>query len=187
MSYTRRMARSVFAVVLGVLLAAPAGAITVAPLTFTELVHASALVLYVRVSDVRGQWTEDRQGIESVVTADVLSVFKGSPGATVTLTLPGGQVGRYRNVLPGAPSLSTGDLAVVFLTARGPRLPITTGLTQGVYRVTVDARTGVVVAPPILDGAGDGNSRIVRGDPQRKPMGLAAFEAAVKTAGEATR
>ena len=100
------MARSLLAALICLLLASPAGAITVAPMDFVDLVQGSAAVIYARVKDVRGQWTANRQGIESLVTVDVLSAFKGAPGDTLTLTMPGGQVGRFVNVLPGAPSFS---------------------------------------------------------------------------------
>ncbi len=159
-------------------LVAPAGAITVAPLSFEELVNESTAVIYGRVSDVQGQWSADRRSIESRITVDVVGRFKGSPGETITFTVPGGQVGRYLNLIPGAPSFARGDRAVLFLTSRGPRLPTPTGFTQGIYRVTVDSRTGsALVVPPVLETA---DRRIVRGDPRRKPVSMAVFEAAVR-------
>ena len=98
-------------------------------------------------------------------------------GDTIAFTVPGGQVGRYLNVIPGAPVFAAGDLAVFFLTAQGPRLPVTTGLTQGIYRVQRDAASGaMLVMPPISDTAG----RVVRGDVRRKPVSLAAFEGSVR-------
>ena len=64
-----------------------------------------------------------------------------------------------------------------FLTAQGPRLPVTTGLTQGIYRVQRDASSGeMLVVPPVRRRAG----RIVRGDVRRKPVSLAAFEGSVR-------
>jgi len=91
--------------------------------------------------------------------------------------VPGGQVGRYLNVIPGAPSFAPGDLAVFFLTAQGPRLPVTTGLTQGIYRVQRDISSGeMLVVPPVIDVAG----RVVRGDVRRKPVSLSAFEGTVR-------
>jgi hypothetical protein len=166
-------------------LVAPAGAITVAPLSFDELVNESTAVIYGRVSDVQGQWSDDRRGIESLVTVEVVGRFKGSPGETMTFTVPGGQLGRYMNVIPGAPSFARGDRAVLFLTSRGPRLPTTTGFTQGIYRVTVDSRTGsALVVPPEVETA---DRRIVRGDPKRKPVPLATFEAAVRAVRQVAR
>jgi hypothetical protein len=160
-------------------LAIPGYATTVIPLSFEQLVNESQSVVYGRVSDVRAQWTDDRRFIESVVTVEVLRGMKGDVRESVAFTVPGGQVGRYLNVIPGAPSFVRGDLAVFFLTARGARLPVTTGLTQGIYRAQRDAASGeILVVPPITEGTG----RIVRGDPQRKPASLAVFEGSVRAA-----
>src|SRR5262245_60829919 len=113
-------------------LASRSFAATVAPLSFEQLVNESAVVVYGRRGRVRAQWTDDRRFIESVVSIEVLRGMKGSARETIAFTVPGGQVGRYLNVIPGAPSFAPGDLAVVFLTSHGPRLPVTTGFTQGI-------------------------------------------------------
>lgn len=176
--YNQQMLRSFWIALIWGVFVARAGAVTVAPLSFDELVNESTTVVYGRVSEVRGQWSDDRRRIDSFVTIEVFGRYKGSPGDTLTFTVPGGQVGRYLNLVPGAPSFTPGDRAVLFLTSRGPRLPITTGFTQGIYRVTVDARTRTaVVVPPAIDTA---DRRIVRGDVMRKPVPLASFEAAVR-------
>ena len=179
------MRRSVIALLLFLPLAAQLHAITFVPLSFSELVTASSAVVYARVSDVKGQWTDDRHGIESVVTLSVIDAFKGTPGDRLVMVVPGGQAGRFINMIPGAPVLAVGDMVVAFVTDRGARLPTATGLTQGVFRVTRDAATGVVVVPPMIEGAGPG--RIVRGDPQRRALSLPAFAAAVRGVHEAAR
>jgi hypothetical protein len=172
------MRRSVLVALFCSLFIASAGAVTVVPLSFEQLVNESAAVVYGRVLDVRSQWTDDRRFIESVVSIEVLRGMKGGAGETIAFTVPGGQVGRYRNVIPGAPQFVPGELAVFFLTMQGPRLPVTTGLTQGIYRVQRDARSGdLLVIPPVLDAPG----KIVRGDVRRKPASLSAFEASVRT------
>jgi hypothetical protein len=171
------MLRVFLAACCGVALATTAFATTFQPLSFEQLVGGSSLVVYGRVIDVRAQWTDDRRFIESVVALEVLKGMKGGTGQTVTFTVPGGQVGRYINVIPGAPVFTAGDLAVVFLTSRGARLPVTTGLTQGVYRVQRDAGSGnYLVVPPALESSG----RIMRGDVRRKPVSLATFESSVR-------
>ena len=158
----------------------PTRAVSVVPLSFEELVRQSSTVVYARVLEVRGQWTDDRRRIDSLVTIAVIKGLKGTSATELTLTVPGGQVGRYLNLIPGAPSLSRGDLAVLFLTARGARLPVTTGFTQGIYRVSHDDVSGAaLVMPPAVESAAQ---PIVRGDRRRKPVSLAAFEAAVRTA-----
>lgn len=178
------MPRSSWILLMFAALVAPAGAVTVAPLSFDELVNDSTTVVYGRVSDVHGQWSDDRRRIDSLVTIEVVDRYKGSPAATLTFTVPGGQVGRYRNLVPGAPSFARGDLAVLFLTSRGPRLPVTTGFTQGIYRVTLDARGAALVLPPAVETT---DRRIVRGDVMRKPVPLASFEAAVRAVKQVSR
>lgn len=156
---------------------APALATTFAPLSFEQLVDASSMIVYGRVTAVRSQWTDDRRYIESTVSLEVISGMKGRVTDTISFVVPGGQVGRYLNVIPGAPVFAPGDLAVVFLTARGARLPITTGLTQGVYRVQRDGAGQVRVSAPAVGPDG----RIVRGDVNRKLMSLPAFETTVRS------
>lgn len=185
MSYTRRMRRSLLTVLLAVLAAVPTRAVTVVPLSFEELVRQSSSVVYARVVDVHGQWSDDRRRIDSLVTVEVIKGLKGTATAELTVTVPGGQVGRYVNLMPGAPTFARGDLAVLFLTARGPRLPVTTGFTQGIYRVQRDTNSGAtLVAPPAVEPAG---APIVRGDRRRQPVSLAAFELAVRAAQDSAR
>jgi len=170
------MRRFVSSVLIFFCLAIPLSATTVVPLSFEQIVNESQSVVYGRVSDVRAQWTADRRFIESVVTIEILRGMKGTARESIAFTVPGGRVGRYLNVIPGAPSFAAGDTAVFFLTAQGARLPVTTGLTQGIYRVQRDAASGeILVVPPVVEAG-----RIVRGDRRRKPVQLAVFESAVR-------
>lgn len=169
--------RLFIAACLGIALSTTAFATTFLPLSFEQLVDASAIVVYGRVADVRAQWSDDHRFIESVVSLDVFKGIKGAARETISFSVPGGQVGRYINVMPGAPVFTTGDLAVVFLTSRGARLPVTTGLMQGVYRVQRDDVGELLVVPPALEASG----RIVRGDVRRKPVRLSTFESTVRT------
>lgn len=167
------MRRSFVTAVLFFVCSLTAGAVTVAPLTFEQLVNNSAAVVLARITDVRGEFVAGGRGIESVITVDVLKGIKGAAVETMQFTVPGGRAGRYLNLIPGAPTFAAGDVAVVFLSSRGARLPVTTGLTQGIYRV----RAGMVMPPAI-----EGGTQAGRGDAQRKPVSLAAFEASVRAA-----
>jgi hypothetical protein len=172
-----RLSSILLAALLG---AAPLHAITVTPLTFEQLVQESTAVVYARVAQVRGQWTADRRGIESLITLEALRYLKGDLGETVGIRLPGGEAGGLINVLPGAPVLHEGDLVVLFLESRGPSIPIPVGLTQGVFRVAVDGRTGVaLVTPPPLKASAAG--RVVRGAVDRRALSLDAFAAEVRS------
>jgi hypothetical protein len=177
MSYVQTVRRSAGAAIAALLLSGSLRAATFVPMSFSELVTASSTIVYGRVADVRGQWTTDRSGIESVVTLEVMTTLKGSSASAVTFVVPGGQAGRFVNVLPGLPTFSAGDLAVVFLTSRGVRLPGPTGSSQGVFRAAMDSTTGaVLVRPPVVGTA----APIVRGDSNRRTMTLAAFASAVR-------
>ena len=145
-------------------------ATVIVPADFAEMVAASQLVVRGRVVAVRSQMVGDRRTIESVVTVSVDDAIKGAPGSTVVVRVPGGQVGRYQRFMVGAPSFAQGEELVLFLTGRPPAIPMPFGLSQGVYRVSrgVDGRA-LVAAPLLAEG------RIVRGDPARRPLEVAAF------------
>ena len=149
-------------------LVTPSLAVTVAPLTFEQLVHQSAAVVFGRVVDVRGDFTDDRRAIQSVVTVEVLRGIKGRSGQTLSFTVPGGRAGRYLNVIPGGPVFSPGDLAVFFVSSRGARLPVTTGFTQGIFRVQRGAANQLIVN-------------------QKAPVPLSTFEASVRAIVDAAR
>jgi hypothetical protein len=165
--------------------AASAHAITVAPLSFRQLVDEASVVVYGRVAEVRGQWTDDRQGIDSLVRLDALQVIKGRAGEQITFRTPGGEAGGRIHLLPGAPSFHEGDLVLVFLGAAGAAYPTIVGLTQGVFRVMPHPANGslMVVAPPV-ETARQAPGPIARGDARRRPMTLEAFGAEVRASME---
>jgi hypothetical protein len=167
-------------VLIAVALAAPAHALTQTPVTFEQIVEEATAVVYARVAEVRGRWTSDRRAIESIVSLDALRYFKGDLGEHVAIRLPGGEAGGFVNVLPGAPVLREGDLVVLFLGSKGPAMPSILGLTQGVFRVAVDARAGTaLVTPPPLKGSAAG--RVIRGAADRRALTLDAFAIEVAT------
>ena len=110
-------------------------ATTVIPASLEEIVEGSQLIVHGRVIDVQARTTADRRSIFSLVTVAVDEAVKGSPGRAVTFRVPGGQIGRYRRVIVGAPEFATGDEVVVFLRGGGAAVPTLFGLGQGVYKV----------------------------------------------------
>ena len=152
-------------------------AMVVLPAEFNEMVAASQTIVQGRIVDVRSYETAGRRTIESLVTVQVVDAIKGQPGGTAYFKLPGGQVGRYRRVMVGAPQFAPGDEVVLFLKGSAPAVPMPFGLTQGVYRVSRDVSGRAMVMPAVAGGTG----RIVRGDPARSPLELAAFTSMVRT------
>jgi len=168
-----------------VLVTSLASATVLVPAEFTEIVGGSEIIAYARVVDVRPEWADGRRWIDSIVTAEVVSYLKGGSDDTITFKVPGGQLGRYRSVVVGAPVFARGDEAVLFLKTRGDELPDIFGLNQGVFRVRVDTRTGqrMVVPPPVMMTApGDEAQPITRGALDRRPLAFEAFGARVRAA-----
>ncbi len=167
-----------------VALGVPISALTVKPLSFVELVQESSVVVHGRVAEVRGQWTSDRHGIESLVVVEVASYLKGDLGDQITVRVPGGRAGGFVNIIPGAPRFAEGDRVMLFLKTSGPSVPVITGTSQGAYRLRTDTATGAtLVVPPVIEGT---TPPTPRGDLSRRPLSLAAFAAAVRNA-EAAR
>jgi hypothetical protein len=170
-------------IVLLVMCAREIRATVLVPAEFHEIVAGSQIIVYGRVASVRAEWSDDRSRIETIVTVTPGSYLKGGPGNTVTFRVPGGQIGRYRNVMIGAPQFQPGEEAVLFLAASGPSIAHIFGLSQGLYRVKADSRTGQrVVIPPVLVSNADTAQPIVRGDANRRQLSLDDFAATVRQA-----
>ena len=129
------------AAILCLVIVPPAGATTILPAEFADVVNGSQLIVYGRVVDVRSEMTAGRRSIHSFVTVHVEQALKGSPGATVVFRIPQGEVGRYRRIVVGAPEFAVGEEVMVFLTAQAPAVPTVFGLNQGVRRLRGDTAT----------------------------------------------
>jgi len=173
--------RTAIASIVMIVFTAAAQATVVIPADLGELARDARAIVRGRVSTVATRWTEDRRGVETIVTLEVESALKGTAGSLVQFRVPGGDLGRYRSVTVGAPTFSVDEHVVVFLGATGPMVPYILGLNQGVFRVVraADARDFVVTPPPLLPST-SGSMRIVRGDPSRQPAPLAEFEQRVR-------
>ncbi len=173
---------ALLSVVAAVGLGVQVAAMVVVPTDLVELTRGSHMIVRGRVTGLDAQWTDDHRRIETVVTLQVAESLKGDPGGQVVFRVPGGQLGRYRSVMPGAPSFRTGEEVVLFLGGAAPALPHLLGLSQGVYRVADDRETGrrVVIPPPLVASA-DRVVQVRRGDPSRRPPTVEQFTAEVRT------
>src|SRR4051812_37295364 len=171
--------RKTLAVIALVLAAAAAPAATVLmPTDLGALARDARTIARGRVVAVEGRWTDDRRTIETLVTLDAEEYLKGALGAEVQFRVPGGNFGRYRNIVVGAPQFAVGQQAIVFLGARGPSVPYVLGLSQGVFRIGAAADGSPVVTPPAVLPSPVGP--VVRGSVARQPAPLAAFERNVR-------
>lgn len=171
---------SALAVLLCLLSATSARATVYVATDFPTLVAEARAIVVGRVVALESRWTDGRHGIETLVTVEVEQSLKGDPGTSVTLRTPGGQMGPYLSIMPGAPRFNEGDEVVLFLTGDGPALPHVLGLAQGVFRIAVDAAGRRVVVPEMLAAASLTPTPVVRGDLARRPAPLDRFAAEVK-------
>ena len=152
---------------------AVASATSFIPTDVSELAREARAIARGRVVAVEPRWSDDRRRIDTLVTLETERFLKGGLGSTVQFVVPGGRLGRYRSIVVGAPRFEPGERVIVFLAGSVPSLPHVIGLSQGLFRVVQETDGWKVTPPPVLAG---GDTRIVRGDPARRPMALDVFE-----------
>jgi hypothetical protein len=173
--------RILLSVSLAAALAVNVHATVLVPADVGELSREAVAIVRGRVVALDARWTDDRRGIDTIVTLEVERYLKGSFGSTLQFRVPGGELGRFRSVFVGAPAFTVDEHVVIFLGARGPTVPYILGFSQGVYRVVpAPDASGWVVTPPAMFPATAGTTRVVRGDASRKPVALADFETRVR-------
>jgi hypothetical protein len=148
------------------------------PADLGELSRDAWAIARGRIVAVDAQWTDGRRTIETIVTLEPDAYLKGQSGSTVQFRVPGGVLGRFRNIVVGAPRFAVGQRVIVFLGARGPTVPYVLGLSQGVFRLTQSTAGEWMVSPsailPTMQGP------IVRGSLALGPSPLADFERQVR-------
>jgi hypothetical protein len=179
--YKLRTMRRLLAIALLVAVPAALRATVLVPIEFRELVTISSTIVHGRVVDVRADWVDGRRAIDTFLTIEADEYFKGGPGGTVVVRVPGGQMGRYKTIFVGAPEFQRGDEVVLFLRGNPARGAFIVGLSQGAFRVAPD-RTGrrVVTSPVLMGKTNDLAEAVVRGDITRRPLAVDAFRDLVK-------
>ena len=174
--------RALVFLLLFMVLGVPAMATVLIPADLGELSRDALAIARGRVAALDAQWTEDRGTIETIVTLEVDNYLKGSLGSTLRFRVPGGELGRFRSVVVGAPSFAVDQRVVVFLGARGPSVPHLLGMSQGVFRLSraSDNSGWLVTSPVILPAPAGASTRVVRGDPARRALALGDFEQTVR-------
>src|SRR5262245_13030502 len=140
--------------IIALLAAVPAAAraTVLVPIEFRQLVTIASAIVHGRVVDVRADWVEGRRAFDTFLTIEADEYFKGGPGGTVLVRVPGGQIGRYRTIFVGAPEFQRGDEVVLFLRGNLTRGAVIVGLSQGAFRVAPDRTGRRVVTSPVLIG-----------------------------------
>src|SRR5262249_56223090 len=105
------MRKSPVIIALVLALSAGARATVLVPADLGELTNDARAIARGRVVAVDARWTDDRRTIETIVTLEFESYLKWQFGSDVRFSVPGGTLGRYRNIVVGAPQFAIGQLA----------------------------------------------------------------------------
>jgi hypothetical protein len=155
-----------------------ASATVLVPTDLGELSRDARAIARGRIVAVDAQWTEGRRTIETMVTLQTETYLKGQLGDTVQFRVPGGVLGRFRNIVIGAPQFLVGQRVIVFLGAQGPTIPYVLGLNQGVFRLVQSDEGNWIVTPPEILPTMQGP--IVRGNLSLRRATMADFERDVR-------
>lgn len=144
----------------------------VAPVDLSQLVRDAHTVVFGRVADVSCVHVAGRFS-DSLVTLTPVTVLKGEVGSAVVFRVPGGESGRFRTVVVGAPVLDEGDEVVVFLAGDPPRVPHLVGFSQGLLPVIRDdAGRAILLVPPAAPSPGE---RVTTGGGAARVMTVPTF------------
>src|SRR5207249_10664339 len=91
---------------LALMLAIPAQATVLVGADLGELSRDAIAIARGRVVAVDARWAEGRRTIVTIVTLDVERYLKGSLGDSLEFRVPGGELGRLRRVVVGAPEVA---------------------------------------------------------------------------------
>ncbi|BDG07000.1 hypothetical protein [Anaeromyxobacter paludicola] len=162
-------------VALGVLLAVPAlGAVAVQQ-SVESLARGSDAVVRGTVTKRSAHWEGGR--IFTDVEVQVAEVWRGRTPAKVTVSVPGGEVGKLGQWVPGAPSFADAEDVALFLTrgAGAGRYGVT-GLALGKFSLAGQT------AKPNLAGMETLAQPLAAGERGAEPMPLAELRRRVKEA-----
>jgi hypothetical protein len=151
----------------------PISATVVVSLGLVQLVQGADTIVAGRVVAVSPVHVEGRF-TDSLITIEPEAVLKGDARSAVVFRVPGGDVGRYRTIVVGAPALRVGDDVVVFLAGSAPQIPHVVGFSQGVLPIMRDDRGGALLLAPAVDDSA-GASRTAGGRGEARVMTLPAF------------
>jgi hypothetical protein len=176
----RSKVRRVAIVVVALAWAGQALATVWIPTDLRQLVAAASVVVYGRVTDVKPGMASGRARIERTVTLVPAEYYKGRLGGEIQFIVPGGQLGRYRTVMIGAPDFAEGEDVVVFLAGDTRTAMHVVALSQGVFRVWPDVATGARLVIASIGGRGARAGVPARGGGRWRPEALESFAAEVR-------
>jgi hypothetical protein len=172
----RRILILLFVGSVGLLRPAPARATLLRGLSLEELCDGSSVIVRGKVVSRAAAWRGGR--IYTRVTLRVTASLRGGhrAGQTVSFWRLGGRVGRYAQLVRGAPTFRPGEHVLVFLQRRGGHRFVT-GMAQG--RFTILPARATATQPTVTQGLA--GARLTGGRRAlRRPTPLSRFEGRIR-------
>lgn len=132
-----------------------ASAASIKPVSFEELIDHSDLIVSGQVTRSWSDWDSEHKFIWTNYEVAVSGSLKGSAGANVVISEPGGVVGTHAMSVEGTVGYQTGENVLVFLTRVPNGYLRTTGWSQGKYIVDGKSKLhGASLRAELAEGAG---------------------------------
>ncbi|SRR5260370_1586382 len=137
------------------LLAIAANATTLSRLRFEELANQATAIARLRCIAVESRW--EKGEIWTEARFETVELNKGLLPGVVSVRMLGGSVGSLHSRIEGVPKFRAGEEAYVFLWGHEGEPFRVLGWSQGTFRITRDARTGMErvtqdsAAAPVFD------------------------------------
>ena len=127
----------------------PVRATTIIPADLGELSRDARAIVRGRVAALDARWTEDRGTIETIVTLEVERYIKGAFGPTLRFRVPGGDLGRFRSIVVGAPEFAVDSASSSFSARAGRACPTCSVSARACSASSAPADdSGWLVTPP---------------------------------------
>jgi len=127
-----------------IMAAGRAGATTLLPKDFQDLVREADIVFVGTVTDMYSEWLDERQNvIYTYVTFNDLEIIAGDyQESSIEVRHIGGEVDGFWFEAVGAPCFKLGQRSLVFLTGNDIEMCPIVGWWQGRFKVIIDEDTG---------------------------------------------
>ncbi|MGA2879753.1 MAG: hypothetical protein ABSG13_12455 [Bryobacteraceae bacterium] len=132
-------------IILAAAVACLTSASTLQRLTMTDMIQKSTMI--VRGTIQPGSSAAFRGSmIYTHYQLSVKTAFKGTPGSTIDVAVPGGVLNGIQQPVAGAPAFTPGQDTIFFLWTSKSGLTQVIGLSQGLFSVTTNAQGQVMVS-----------------------------------------
>ena len=123
---------------------APVWGATLEQLSLSDLISRATLIVQGQVTGSTA--SSSGSAIYTHYKVTVIQQWKGAAQTTIDVQVPGGAANGLRQIVPGAPQLTTGQQYVFFLWTSRTGMVSTLGFTEGVFNLRKDSSGNVMAS-----------------------------------------